>query len=151
MPVEAGLPVAVTDAAGTVVEPRWLAAAEPVHRQLRPHLPSDYGAALRVVFDHGGRMVVVPAGDRVAGLAVWRVIADTASGLRVYVDDLVTDEAFRSRHVGHTLIDWLEHHARQIGAVALTLDSGTQRTRAHRFYFREGFVIPSFHFKKQLT
>jgi hypothetical protein len=32
----------------------------------------------------------------------------------------------------------------------LALDSGTQRTDAHRFYFREGMVIPSFCFRKNL-
>jgi hypothetical protein len=32
----------------------------------------------------------------------------------------------------------------------LALDSGTQRTDAHRFYFREGLVIPAFCFRKTL-
>jgi hypothetical protein len=30
----------------------------------------------------------------------------------------------------------------------MELDSGTHRTRAHKFYFREGFIIPSFAFRK---
>ncbi|MBD0336919.1 MAG: GNAT family N-acetyltransferase, partial [Cyanobacteria bacterium Co-bin13] len=30
------------------------------------------------------------------------------------------------------------------------LDSGVHRAEAHRFYFREGLVITSFHFAKPL-
>ena len=30
------------------------------------------------------------------------------------------------------------------------LDSGTHRTQAHKFYFREGLVLNSFHFAKAL-
>lgn len=96
-------------------------------------------------------MVVVTDGQKVLGLAVWRVFADTFSGLKFYVDDLVIDEASRSQGAGHKLVAWLEQEARTLGAGSITLDSGTQRTRAHRFYFREGFVITSFNFKKQLS
>jgi hypothetical protein len=41
--------------------------------------------------------------------------------------------------------------ARCLGCDVVALDSGTQRTAAHRFYFREGFVIPSFCFRKSLS
>jgi len=34
---------------------------------------------------------------------------------------------------------------------AYDLDSGTQRTQAHKFYFREGMVVTSFHFAKKLA
>ncbi len=95
-------------------------------------------------------MVVAIRGDRVLGLAVWRCYADTFNGLKLYIDDLVTDEACRSQGIGQTLIDSLGTEARRLGAGALVLDSGTHRTDAHRFYFREGFVITSFNFKKQL-
>ena len=33
----------INDAGGNVIEPDWLLRAEAVHRQLRPHLPADYG------------------------------------------------------------------------------------------------------------
>ena len=45
----------------------------------------------------------------------------------------------------------LEARARLLGCDVVALDSGTQRTAAHRFYFREGFVIPSFCFRKSLS
>lgn len=41
--------------------------------------------------------------------------------------------------------------ARESGCSGLVLDSGVQRTRAHRFYFREGFVIHAYNFGKPLA
>lgn len=151
MGAETGKLIPVTDSSGSVIAGEWLLAAESVHRQLRPRLPDDYRSAMERVFAGGGRMVVVTDGQKVLGLAVWRVFADTFSGLKFYVDDLVIDEASRSQGAGHKLVAWLEQEARTLGAGSITLDSGTQRTRAHRFYFREGFVITSFNFKKQLS
>jgi len=62
----------------------------------------------------------------------------------------VTDEAHRSRGVGRALLNHLERYARDLQCDVLALDSGTRRTDAHRFYFREGLVIPSFCFRKTL-
>ncbi|MFN0302041.1 MAG: GNAT family N-acetyltransferase [Burkholderiales bacterium] len=141
---------AVTDPAGKVVAPEWLNRAEGVHRQLRTQLPGDYVGRMRVVFTGGGRMFVAMAGDDVVGVAVYRVLENTNDGRKFYVDDLVTDETKRSTGVGHALMQALEIEARRLDCDMLALDSGTQRTAAHKFYFREGMTIASFHFKKPL-
>ena len=128
----------------------WLSRAEGIHRQLRPHLPADYVAKMtRVLKD--ARMALAIAGDTVLGLAVYRWHENTFDGIKLYVDDLVTDEARRSEGVGHALIAHLEKVAKELGASGLVLDSGTHRTQAHKFYFREGFVITSFNFKKTFS
>jgi hypothetical protein len=103
------------------------------------------------VFAGGGRMVIAADGEAVCGLAVWRVYENTHIGVHLYVDDLVTDETRRSRGVGHALLQWLEWRARELACKALVLDSGTQRTRAHRFYFREGMGVVCFNFSKDLS
>lgn len=142
--------IAVTDDAGSVIEPEWLARAEPVHRQLRPQLPADYAGRLAQVFANGARLSVVVDGDVVVCVAVWRLIENTYEGRRLYVDDLVSDETRRSQGAGKLMLDWLEGRARALGADVLALDSGVQRARAHRFYFREGLHISSFSLKKVL-
>ena len=142
--------VAVTDAAGTVVAPDLLAAAEAVHRQLRPHLPAGYAARMREVFASGAEMAVALDGERVAGVTVFRVIEKTFTGRELYCDDLVTDEARRSRGAGHAMVAFMEGVARERGCDVLALDSGTQRQQAHKFYFREGLVVSAFHFSKKL-
>ena len=140
--------VEVTGLAGELVGPEWLTRAESVHRQLRPSLPVDYSGRLRQVFANGGRMIVVAEGDAVGAVALWRVIENTYEGRRLYVDDLVTDESARSRGFGKMALDWLEAQARQLGCDVLALDSGVQRSGAHKFYFREGMHIPAFCFRK---
>jgi len=142
--------VEVSGADGAVLAPDWLARAEPVHRQLRPQLPAAYAERMMRVFVGGARMILAAQGEAVCGVALWRLIENTYEGRRLYVDDLVTDAAQRSRGVGKTLLDWLTARARSLDCDVLALDSGTQRTDAHRFYFREGMVIPAFCFGKRL-
>jgi GNAT superfamily N-acetyltransferase len=136
---------------GRVLDATRLARAEAVHRQLRPNLPHAYVETLTRIFGDGGEMAVALIGERVAGVAVYRVYLNTFAGTRFYVDDLVTDEADRSTGVGHALLAWLETEARARGCPGIELESGVQRARAHRFYFREGFSIPSFSFRKSLS
>jgi GNAT superfamily N-acetyltransferase len=130
--------------------PEWLAQAGPIHRQLRPNLPADYAGRIAAIVRGGAAMSVAIRAERVVGLAVYRFFENSHAGLRCYVDDLVTDEAERSSGVGRALIDHLQALARARACRSLELESGSQRSSAHRFYFREGFVITGFSFKKDL-
>jgi GNAT superfamily N-acetyltransferase len=141
--------IRITDDDGQLIDAEWLSRAEAVHRQLRPGLPADYLGKMLGIFASGGEMCVVEHDERVVGVAVFRTFENTHVGRKFYVDDLVTDENFRSNGVGHALLGFLENLARQRGCPGIELDSGTHRTRAHKFYFREGFVIPSFVFRKE--
>ena len=143
--------VPVTDAKGAIADPGLLAAAEPVHRQLRPHLPADYRRRMEEVFAGGAGMAVAVDAGRVVGVAVFRVLEKTFTGRELYCDDLVTDEALRSRGAGKAMVAYLERVARERGCDVLALDSGTQRQQAHKFYFREGLVVEAFHFSKKVT
>jgi GNAT superfamily N-acetyltransferase len=141
--------IRITDDKRQLIEPQWLARAEFVHRQLRPQLAPDYVGKMLAVFASGAEMCVVARDERVIGIAVFRYFENTHVGHKFYVDDLVTDENSRSGGVGHAMLTFLEQIAKQRGCAGMELDSGTQRRRAHKFYFREGFVIPSFSFRKE--
>jgi len=142
--------VPVTDARGAITDPRLIAAAEEVHRQLRPHLPKDYVGRLKEVFASGAEMAVVEKEGRVLGITVFRVIEKTFTGRELYCDDLVTDERQRSSGVGKAMIDYMVGIAKERGCDTFALDSGCQRTQAHKFYFREAMVIGAFHFSRVL-
>jgi GNAT superfamily N-acetyltransferase len=64
--------------------------------------------------------------------------------------DLATTEAARSHGHGAALLAALTDRARDLGCHAIDLDSGVQRSGAHRFYLRERFTINAFHFTKPL-
>ncbi|MET9606924.1 GNAT family N-acetyltransferase [Streptomyces sp. NPDC006512] len=133
-------------------DPRLTRDLLPVLLELRPHLTEDLflavlaegrGQGLRftAAYDEDGACV---------GAAGWRTVANTHLIRKLYVDDLVTASAARSTGVGHALLAHLEEHARAASCTALTLDSGTQRTDAHRFYFRERLAVTAFSFEKTL-
>ncbi|MGZ5035133.1 MAG: N-acetyltransferase family protein [Usitatibacter sp.] len=143
--------VAITDGERAVVNADMLAAAESVHRQLRPHLPEDYVGRMKEVFAGGAEMAVAVADGRVAGITVFRILEKTHSGRDLYCDDLVADEKMRSAGVGHALMQYMERICAERRCDTFSLDSGTWRQQAHKFYFREGMTISSFHFDKKIS
>ncbi|MFF8609046.1 GNAT family N-acetyltransferase [Streptomyces sp. NPDC015346] len=124
----------------------------PVLRELRPHLTAPL---FHEIYGNGhpqGLRFTVAYTDEGAcvGVAGWRIVDNTSAIRKLYVDDLVTAATARSTGVGRQLLAHLEEHARATGCHELNLDSGTQRTGAHRFYLRERFDIVAFHFTKPL-
>lgn len=143
--------IAVTDDRGAIVNADLLAAAESVHRELRPHLPENYVERMKEVFAGGAEMAVAVIGGQVAGVTVFRVLEKTHSGRDLYCDDLVTSERQRSTGVGHALMEYMEAICRERECDTFSLDSGTWRQQAHKFYFREGMTITSYHFDKKIS
>ena len=142
----------VTDDSGAIIAPEWFPRAESVHRQLRDKIPPGFDAwrqTLQAVFANGGHMVLAVEGETVKGVALWRIF-QTSWGRHLFVDDLVTDAACRSQGIGRSFINWLEGEARARSCAMLSLTSNVARNGAHRFYFREGFSIASYHFRKNL-
>ena len=142
--------VKITTVGGNITEPDWLARAESVHRQLRPHLPAEYAERMKEIFATGVEMWIAEDRSNVLGVSVFRIIENTHAGRKLYVDDLVTDEKKRSTGVGNLLLDGLTIEARSRNCQTIDLDSGTHRTDAHRFYFRERMVVRVFGFSKPL-
>jgi GNAT superfamily N-acetyltransferase len=128
----------------------WLTRTESLHRALRPAMPDDYQAYLRLMFSEGARMAVLHEAGEPKALAVYRILHTTFNLRRFYVDDLVTVEGERGRGYGSTVLRWLEDQARITGCDHFSLDSGVQRAAAHRFYFRHGMSIMAFGFTKSL-
>lgn len=125
----------------------------PVMVQLRPKLrEEEFVARIRQKEAEGYRLAFrSDASETVRAVAGFRPMDRLHLGRVLYVDDLVTDAASRSLGHGDALFDWLVAHARALGAVSLTLDSGTHRTDAHRFYLRKRMKIACFHFELPLT
>ena len=145
-----------------------LTALEPVYRQLRPsvvQLPlttAAYLGRLHSIHSAGAFSVVAHSPinpSTVYGVATCRHLHTLTHGRRLHIDDLVTDSEHRSRGVGRALIEAVrcvaaeeergggegkegrEGGVSEMGSVAVTLESGTHRQAAHRFYWREGFLV----------
>ena len=132
-------------------DPRLEADVLTVLGELRPHLtPASFATVYERGHPQGLRFTAAYLDERCVGVAGWRIVATTASLLKLYVDDLVTTEAARSRGVGRELLAALLDRARAAGCHVLDLDSAVHRSDAHRFYMREGLIITSFHFARSL-
>ena len=124
-----------------------IAACFPVMSQLRPHLDAeDFVRRVSAMLNEGYELAYLSTAGRVCCVAGFRVFDTLAHGRSLYVDDLVTDDATRSGGHGAVMIDWLKRTARRRDCANLHLDSGVRRAAAHRFYFRHGFAITSYHF-----
>jgi GNAT superfamily N-acetyltransferase len=123
----------------------------PVMYELRPHLAAEtFVRLVRAMQREGYVLAALEDGGEVRAVAGFRINVLLARGKNLYVDDLVTAEASRSQDYGHTLLQWLIQYARDRDCDSFDLDSGVQRFRAHRFYFREGMHVGAHHFTLSL-
>lgn len=129
-----------------------IAATYDVMRQLRPHLTrEEYVPTVRgMMASEGYRLAALTDEGAVRAVAGYRYMTMLYCGRLLYLDDLVSDEAARSRGYGKALLDWLKAEGRREGCAELQLISRTTREGAHRFYFREGFGIECFEFRIRL-
>jgi len=127
---------------------RW-----PVLRELRPHLsgPEELVTRCRRQAEEGYRLAYVTDGDEVVAAAGFRFLHTLAWGRVLYIDDLVAAERVHGTGLGALLLDYLYGVAREAGCDAVHLDTGFQRTPAHRTYLRNGFVHSSFHMARQVA
>src|ERR1700730_12110505 len=102
-----------------------LATREGMH-ELRPNVPFDEYLAIvgRMKLTDGYQLAALYDDDTVRAVAGYRVMEMLNCGKIMYVDDLNTDERYRSKGYGKVLMDWLKTEARAQGCAQLHLDSG---------------------------
>lgn len=122
-----------------------------VMRELRPHIKAiDFAARVLKQQKEGYELAFLELDGLIRTVAGFRILNLLFSGRTLYIDDLVTRDADRSRGYGAALFEWLIDHARENDCDYVTLDSGVQRFAAHRFYLKRGMDITSHHFQLKL-
>jgi GNAT superfamily N-acetyltransferase len=121
-----------------------------VMAELRPHISAnDFLDRVKRQARDGYKLACIAADD-VKAVAGFRISENLAWGRFLYVDDLVSKLADRSKGYGGVLFDWLVQYAREHGCDQFHLDSGVQRFGAHRFYLTKRMSISSHHFVMNL-
>lgn len=124
----------------------------PVMHELRTEMSvADFKATYEAGYPSGYRVAALFDSGECRAAAGYHLSYGFLHGRFMYVDDLVTASAHRSKAYGKALNDHLVQLAENEGCSGVQLDSGTHRTDAHRFYFREGYVITSFHFVRKFS
>lgn len=112
--------------------------------------PEELRRRLEEMIPKGYHCIAAFEGEVAVGVAGYWLFSRFYSGLYMDVDNVVVDETQRSGGIGGAMMDWLEHHARSLGCRSVMLDSYVTLARAHKFYFRRGYEILGYHFRKEL-
>jgi GNAT superfamily N-acetyltransferase len=113
----------------------------------------DYWEAVLEVRRRGGELLVATRGDDVVGMCqiiIFRHFQHTA-GWCAELESVYVRSDVRGQGVGAALLVYAEDLARAKGCYRVQLASRNERTDAHRFYSRYGYVLTSQGFKKPLV
>lgn len=132
-------------------ENQWRSAFKVV-KQLRTDLDEDkYLQLVKLIHNDGYRMISLLENNEIVAIIGFTICTNLHSGKHVWVDDLITDENKRSRGYGEKLLSYVENIGRENGCEIISLSSGLQRTRAHKFYEEKmQFNRTSYLFKKNI-
>lgn len=118
-----------------------------VMSELRPHIKqADFIPLVKLMQADNYQLAFIEEAGDVVCVAGYRVSINLAWGKYLYVDDLVTARSVRSKGYGEAMLQNLQSIARDNNCQLFHLDSGTHRKQAHKFYFKQGMTISSFHF-----
>lgn len=111
------------------------ASAFPVMKQLRTDLTKrQYETLLEEMHRDGYKLFALTVDGKMVSLIGFNWRTNFYNKRHIFVSDLVTDESYRSLGYGETLLEYIQDWATTKGAAYVTLESGLQRSEAHRFY-----------------
>jgi GNAT superfamily N-acetyltransferase len=116
---------------------------------LRPHLiENEFVTRVTRMQEQGYKLAFVAESADAPALAVigYRHLDFLFNGPHIYVDDLSTLPAARSKGCASQLLEFVFEEARQHGYQSVTLDSGHARHDAHRLYLSKKFKMIAHHF-----
>lgn len=67
-------------------------------------------------------------------------------GKYLELDNVFTSTKHRSKGVGDLIFTYLEKKALELNCTMLALDSYTDNFKAHKFFFKKGYIPRGFHF-----
>jgi GNAT superfamily N-acetyltransferase len=114
-------------------EKEWIEAF-PIMNQLRNHLHLNSYLQLLLKMKKQGYRLFALYDEGIVALAGIQMNINFYNERYVFIHDLVTDSSRRSKGYGEKLLHYIHDWAREKGAQYVSLESGLQRSEAHRFY-----------------
>lgn len=118
-------------------------------KELRPHLSF---ADFKYILNHADnyQMIGLEDDNRLVALMGFRILHDFVHGKHVYIDDLVTAAAERSKGHGAVLLKHAEEIASENHCKSLRLCTGIENEAGKRFYEREAWNMRAVVYKKKI-
>lgn len=125
--------------------------AYPLLNQLNPALTKTmFKKRLAKMLTLGYRCIAYIEKGKILGLCGFWHGTRFWCGDFIDLDNVVVDENIRGKGVGKKMVAWVEKEAKRLKCDQTGLDCYTTHNAAHRFYFREGYIIRGYHFTKAL-
>ena len=119
--------------------------------ELRPHVDNqDFISMIQEMMTEGYQFAFIEEGGRAVAYVGYRYLQYLYNGKHIYIDDLATLTQYRGKGYAGKLLKYVDDVAISKGYNTVTLDSGHQRTDAHRLYLNNGFNIVAHHFSKKI-
>ena len=124
-----------------------LLTAYPLLTNLYPNLTHlEYDKQLEVMLPHNYSMLAVYEENEIIGLSGIWVGHKLWCGKYMELDNVVVAESFRSQGVGAMLFDYAKKLASQKECSSIGLDAFTYNHAAHKFFYKEDFIVKGYHF-----
>jgi len=99
---------------------------------------------------HNYHQVAVFEGKKAIAVSGYWLATKIYCGKYLEVDNLVVHTDHRSKNIGKILMDWMLNEARESNCQTILLDAYVENFKAHKFYYREGFIARGFHYLKKI-
>lgn len=83
----------------------------------------------------------------IAVCGMWEV-TKFYSGKQLEIDNFMIYPDYRSKGLGKAIMNWIYAYGRSRGCLSVELNSYVGASKAHKFYFREGFHIKGYHMER---
>lgn len=122
-----------------------------VMKILRPHLnKSEFVSTVIEMISEGYHLAYIEEEDQAVSVIGYRFQQFLFNGKHCYIDDLATIPGKTAKGYASKLLDYIIEVCKRKGLKTITLDSGFDRTDAHRLYLQKHFEISSLHFLKKI-
>lgn len=124
----------------------------PILLELRPHLSfADYLSIYQESHTANGyEIVAIEVDEKIQAVMGYRFLSDYIRGKHIYIDDLVSTEAARSKGMGAELLRFAENVAEQNKCKTLRLCTGIENEGGIKFYERLGWIRRAFAYTKKI-
>src|ERR1700739_2616936 len=120
-------------------------------KELTPDLTMDsYKKMLVEMIPHNYFQVAVFDGEKAIAVSGYWLATKIYCGKYLEIDNFVVAKEYRSQSIGKLLINWMLNEAKESNCQTVLLDAYVENFKAHKFYYREGFIARGFHYLKRL-
>jgi GNAT superfamily N-acetyltransferase len=120
-------------------------------KELTPDLTAaSYKKMLVEMTPHNYYQVAAFDGEKAVAVSGYWLATKLYCGKYLEIDNFVVAKEYRSKNIGKLLVDWMLNEAKRNNCQTVLLDAYVENFKAHKFYYREGFIARGFHYLKKL-